>query len=670
MKKVNKILSVAFALCLGISCFAGCKDSNNNEKANSFGDGIGASIGILVDERTSDYSIVVSEIATITETTAARELQAYLYDITGAMLPIASDVSIQYDDSSKIISVGETKILDGLRKMKGSGFDTIDYNALNGCGFIIKTHGNSIFMDGADDRGTLYSVYDYLEKICGVKYLAADYEYIPQISTIDFYELDIIERPAFRYRSYMTGTSNAKTDAKQRFETASPDFGSATEMSTLWLKIKGYDQNHNVMAYVPTSEYYTQDKKQANAHMYARGSEVEIPDQPKEICWTDGITEDGKIDESMEISAVKVALESMKKFALQDTDAKYFMFGQEDNVPICQCNDCVAASEKYTRCGMAVRFGNILATEIQNWANAELNGREINVVIFAYQYSGYAPVSKNEDGKYEVIDLTCKAVENLYIRVATDAAYLYYPINDKNQPARYEDYTEKWGAVGSNFMVWAYGTNWENRLTYFPTIQAYSRDFQDYEAMGVEYMMIQDTHNATNHWQGKLKLYVASKMMWNPKLNPMEIRNEFVHYYFGPAEEEINTFLTELDEFFITIPEFVDVTFTLYEEKLDSYEVWDSAQLWKYVAQLDKAIKTIESSEISQSLKAIYIDHVKLLKTTPLCLLLINYDTYYLNDRDGKLEVAKEFFALWDYFEMRHFGIDETLNAIRMELGI
>ena len=122
MKKINKFLSVVLAPCLGISCFAGCKDSNTSNKnsANSSGNGIGVSIGVLVDQRTSDYSIVVSTTATITETTAAKELQTYLYDITGAMLPIVNDGSIQYNESSKIIY--RFGICARCRQCLGTGF--------------------------------------------------------------------------------------------------------------------------------------------------------------------------------------------------------------------------------------------------------------------------------------------------------------------------------------------------------------------------------------------------------------------------------------------------------------------------------------------------------------------------------------------------------------------
>jgi len=100
-------------------------------------------------------------------------------------------------DDKNIISIGHTAAL------KNAGI-TLDYEALNGDGFVLKTQGEKLFIAGAIDRGTLYGVYDFLEKICSVRFYDINYEVVPKQSEVPLYEMDVTEIPSFEYRGYLT----------------------------------------------------------------------------------------------------------------------------------------------------------------------------------------------------------------------------------------------------------------------------------------------------------------------------------------------------------------------------------------------------------------------------------------------------------------------------------
>ena len=74
-------------------------------------------------------------------------------------------------------------------------------------GFIIKTLHESgrdwLVLGGSNERGALYAVYHFLEKVlkCG---FFEDGERIPEMGEVVVTDLDIREKPFFRYRSYMS----------------------------------------------------------------------------------------------------------------------------------------------------------------------------------------------------------------------------------------------------------------------------------------------------------------------------------------------------------------------------------------------------------------------------------------------------------------------------------
>ena len=92
------------------------------------------------------------ENASPSELTAASELQAYLNKMGGFELPIVTDSTPAVENE---IVVGKTnRETDGEFDRTELGYD----------GFVIKTEGQKIYLVGGETRGTLYSVYTFLEK--------------------------------------------------------------------------------------------------------------------------------------------------------------------------------------------------------------------------------------------------------------------------------------------------------------------------------------------------------------------------------------------------------------------------------------------------------------------------------------------------------------------------
>ena len=159
-------------LCCGLlaivtifSCSVCGKDTDDNK--------VSVPMKYLIQEGKCDYSIVIAENASETEEFAAEELAAFINDVTGANLSLKRDNEVAYSKTEKIISIGKNKL------SKKAGI-TLSAEEVNTDGFAFKNVGDMIFINGYYDRGTLYGVYDFIEKYLGVKFLTYDTTYIPE----------------------------------------------------------------------------------------------------------------------------------------------------------------------------------------------------------------------------------------------------------------------------------------------------------------------------------------------------------------------------------------------------------------------------------------------------------------------------------------------------------
>ena len=140
----------------------------------------------IVDNRLSDYVIVIAEGATEAQRYAATELAGYIARITGAVLPVVSDT----------VEAQEKEIVIGKTNRPGTPCGA----GLKNDGYILKTAGNRLFILGENDRGALYGVYGLLEDYLGCRFLTPEVEKIPQRSELALPELDVQRIPPLEYR--------------------------------------------------------------------------------------------------------------------------------------------------------------------------------------------------------------------------------------------------------------------------------------------------------------------------------------------------------------------------------------------------------------------------------------------------------------------------------------
>lgn len=134
----------------------------------------------LVRNSQSRYLIYVQSNAPDSVVLAADELQSYVYKSTGALLPITREYP---KNENNIISLGDNDFLAKYIKKKNLDYEHYD---LRFDGDRIFIYGNDLENNkktpyGGDSMGTLYGVYEFIERYLGIKWLMPGEvgEYVP-----------------------------------------------------------------------------------------------------------------------------------------------------------------------------------------------------------------------------------------------------------------------------------------------------------------------------------------------------------------------------------------------------------------------------------------------------------------------------------------------------------
>lgn len=485
---------------------------------------------LFVKDRKTDFKIAYksgNEAAQF----AASELKSYLEKcIGGTVIAIPSDCLIE----GKAFYIG----IYQNEERKNEIYKT----HLNGDGFVLEIAEQAIFLNAKVNRGLIFGVYRFLEIFFGVRFFNIDCEKIPSVDTVDLPIKTIIEKPDFAMRSYLNGKMlEGEGEIYDRYHLKQKMCNEHRHLSEKLggeCPMYGRGGTHNMCKFVPMETYF-----ESHPEFYA------VCARYTTIDLLNGITEDGKLDETMELSVAKIVIEEMKKDILANPQAVYFQFEQEDSATYKTYEEGTPEAkilEKYGRSGILVRFCNVIARALQKWADEELNGRKIYIVTFAYSYARRPPVIE-KDGKLLPIDDTVIAADNLIMRMAffANSAYHYF---DENQ-VEIKGLIEGWRSVAKRFFFWAYDTDYTTFLWYYPTLRHIKKNVEGFKDLGVEYLMMQSSSAGILEWQGELKCYIYGRLMWDSSLNVNELFDEYLENYFGPAARSVKKSMAIMENY-------------------------------------------------------------------------------------------------------------------------
>jgi len=517
MVAVTKFLSPVVSILIIIGMYTGlynpCKEAFVPvaiEEAGAY-DG---DVLTLIEDGVSQYVIVVGADAIPAELTAAAKLQGFLKQISGVELAIVEDSAPERD---KEIVVGDTKRY------------TVDYapegrEPLGTDGFIIRTVGDKLVLAGGKPRGTLYSVYDFLEKFLGCRWLAKKFTIIPERDAVAVPAgIEEYEVPAFIYRQPSTLPRVTGRDSSYTNED-DVDYSLANRVNAQGMignstygeeygGIISWPVTHSALTILPPDTYFDE-----HPEYFAKeedGTPIPCEHHENNPCLT---------NEDVIQIYIQYALDRME----ENPGLQGISMGLNDSGTICQCRACKAvyAEENSSQAGALMRVLNRVCEAL-----AEAGHTEVTINAFAY---GTATVAPNVDLHPNIVVHFCPI----------NMCYLHRP-GESDCPENefyFEETLKGWGKIAKKMCVFEYPLSYNEPgapYAIWGVLQDYMQLYYDNSVVGLTSCVA--TIHDLNFYE--MTAYLYARLLWDPFLDMEALYADFLPKYYGGGWQYIREYL-------------------------------------------------------------------------------------------------------------------------------
>lgn len=437
----------------------------------------------------ADYKILLAPDANPMEKTAAKEMQFFAGKILGKEIPIVSKV----DGKAQYIRIGATA--DAAKTLNA------DFSKFADDELIIKTVKGDLYLAGGKARGTLYAVYEYLERFCGVRFLtptenhipalkelpAADFRYAPKIKVrVISHRKRNYEENIFLARRRLNGTYNHMLPLDAEFGGSEHVMGCHTFQKFVPATPKGLKEN---------PEFYSMIK----------GKRV----HNGQICMT-----------NKKLRAHVIA--GVKKWLKENPAATRVSVSMNDYNRFCECPECTNWLKERDAIisDLLLDFVNEVA------AGVEEEYPDVEVVTLAYLAARKPP---------KVVKPR-KNVGILYCFIELDTSK---PLTAKGNSWMLEE-VASWQKTGAKIYTWFYTINQKLSFLTQPNWEAVNEDLRLMAERNAEFVFCEFSY--PEHYTTdliRLRFYVMSALLWNQEKSLDEIIADFCVPYYGAAAPDM-----------------------------------------------------------------------------------------------------------------------------------
>lgn len=519
-------------------------------------------------------------------------------DISAA-LEYESDVTVEKDFYYYFI--GHTAALDE---------NEIDYSysLLGDSGVVIQTIENSVYMTGATEKGTLYAVYEYMNRAFGYEFYAADEVFIGDGTDADWLAFDYVYRPSIANPCLMAGELNSDEELyyKYRFQ---------NYYQTWMAKNSDVYYAHTYFKILPKNDY-----QKSHPTWYS-------PDG-KNLC----LTRDPAMTDEF-VDRCKAVIDA-------DEEHSYFMLGQEDNFEFCNCESCTKRISELGGFSSAVmmEFTNEVVRRLNEWLAEEHPGRNITFVTFAYNHTKEPPVTYDEQtGKYLPVSESVVAEKNISVQYVINMCDYYAPYESNKSILSALD---GWSAVSDNMTIWEYSTNFNNYLDCFDNWNSMAENIRLLESHGVDYIVEQAAYNTCTTAFSEMRLYAWSKLMWDSSLHTEDLVDDFIFRYYKEAADDIKKYYDALYGHVDQLVIDYGVSVRSGGNECMTKEYWPYSKLTELKGYISDAYRSIEDLKASDAMR-----YSKLYRRIEKQALWVEY--YIYKFYPVRLDDADEFYRQW-----------------------
>lgn len=448
----------------------------------------------------SEYTIVVSPEAPESERYAAAELQYWLKEVSGVEIPITD---LQGGKEGKRLVVGFNPIVSALvpgAEEQKPGDDT----------FTWSNKGGDILFWGGSKRGTLYSVYSFLEKELGCRWYSSKVSVAPTRDSWSFRKLYNHEEPGIIMRNNLYHDVLTHPEFSARLRNNEIRVPSLEPGETIPGTAESYWGAHAMGRFVPYQELF-------DSH----------PEYFSEI---DGKRVKGYTQLCLSNPEVlQICIDGLKEVMRNEPDYLIYSMEQLDSRSFCTCDECNALAEKYGgQSGVMLWFVNQVADAIKDEFPDKFVG------TFAYQYTRHAPK-----------DIVPR--DNVVIRLCSIECCMWHDYDECDDNLEFMKDLKDWSAIAPHLYIWDYVTNFSQYnlpVANWKTLQSHIRDFRDNHAIGI---LEEGDYQTVSCELREFRTWVLSKLMWDPDADVDALVKDFTDGYYGAAGPYVREYL-DLEE--------------------------------------------------------------------------------------------------------------------------
>ena len=611
---MKKVLITILSIMLCGSFLVGCAPAEPTLPSEpTYYDAQYASAGeqlSVVDDGATEYKIVIPAQATEIVAYAAEELKFFLDDATGTDIQIVSDSQVAYSENAKLLSVGETSVME-------SANVTVDFDVTKRDGFVIKTVGKSYVMCGGGDYGTLYAVYEFLHQAIGWETYAIDEIYYQRDEDLKVEKLDILDVPAIESRTggYFEGRENAYFCAKLR---TYANYGIGIFGKNLWAYDVHWTHNYR--------EILNSCGMTIDPAWYGTCG---ASDPMAQLC----LTNDG-----LRNAMAKSIVRSINN----NPEIEYYSIAQEDSGSVCECSNCIKydayfgedeEGNKFAvgRPMLTIEFLKDVLGRVKNEIGAE-KYKKYTFVTLAYGYNIEAPITWDESkGEYVPFRESCVVPEDtnisfMFCPYERDFDYNYLAVDPEGN-ARWKRVVEGYRILCPRMICYAYGNNFGLTHEWYDDFSSYAINVKYFAEHGNAWFFSENSSGGKQSVQFQaLRSYVYSKLQWNPYLDINELVDDFMENYYKTGAEAFKKYWEYLRLQYNSV--FHDKSVDGTGDKVHSaFFTWSSIynsyeSVVQRLSYIDEAIRATENSTLDDFTKEQVLRRIKIERFSDLSNLL------------------------------------------------
>lgn len=435
----------------------------------------------IVQDGRARASIIVPSGAPVEVMRAAKELQSYVQKTSGAQLEIRALGAPGKERVEIRLAVTPPAINPG---------GDPKAHIVHEDGYTIESGGRMITIIGGSPRGTLYGVYDFVERALGVRWFmpTALGEDLLEARTIPVPDLSIVKNPAFPSVSGFTwaGSPGAE-DWEQRMRVR---VGKATSFGHNWYNI----------------HRFSKESFEKNPEMFAlvngkRGRSSQLCSSHPEV--------------------VSVSADAARRYFKENPEAPLFSISPNDGNGWCECERCRRIDELYgiTDGSLADRFVHY-ANEVLADLEKTNPGKQVGI----YAYVDHTAPPKKARPKPD------------YVTALTHVPWAFchvHAVDDSSCPANrvFLAYLKGWLALTRHVGIYEYYGHFF-AFTPWPIVHSIRRDIPLFKQLGIERFISETQQNWSN--QG-INFYIAAKLVEDPSRDVDTLLAEYFSRFYGKA---------------------------------------------------------------------------------------------------------------------------------------